>query len=175
MCQLAISQAAQQGNLGNTSEGQIEILLSLGNSVRLGGLQDFHLVINSASEDFTASQSICIGLLNDTRSYSLRAVGQGSVNAHRAFSLNNLKNQSIPFRVFFKDKFSPVRQEMMPGNRLENLSIGLTALDEFQAYINLIDCLYYNATLEIQIDAEDIASAATGSYSGVVTLTLIPE
>ena len=169
------SYAAQQGFPGTTSQGDIEIILALGNAARISGLDDFYLNINSAALDFSASQAICIGLLNNSQTYSIRAIGQGQFGSHQAFNLQNQGNDSIPFKVFFKDKSNDVKMELIAGERLSNLSIGSSASDEFNAYVNLIDCLYHNAVLEIQITSSTLANATVGTYTGSLTLTLVPE
>ncbi len=158
--------AATQGSVGTNSSGDIDINLTLGLLARISGISD--IAFGSwTSGNLNANQNLCVGLFG-TNLYQFRATGSGNNSSANAFALSN-GSDYIPYRVFFNDSTGlGGRTELSAATSINNQSASF-------AFFNIFGCLVRNANLSIIIEEPALESAETGSYTGTLTLTIIPE
>lgn len=161
-----LTSAATQGDLSQNSSGEIEISLTLGLLARLSGLTD--IVFGAWNNgDLTAEQNICVGLYG-TNQFRFRASGSGDNSSANAFALTN-GSTYLSYRVFFNDQTGTSgRNELSAGTALNGQTAGF-------AFWNIFGCLVNNANVSILIEESALNSAQAGSYTGTLTLTVVPE
>ena len=166
--------AANQGPLGNTSStGDIDVDLVLGLLTRISGLTDFPLGVWSGTGPLTANDNICIGRTGSgffSGSYRIRASGDGEPGDPSAFTLTNGASR-IYYRAYFNDvpNAGGGRQQLIGGSTLT----GQSGFGLFQAF-NMFGCLFNNANISIEVPESELAGG-TGTYTGTLTLLLLPE
>lgn len=166
--------AATQGSVGSTSNGSIDIVYSQGINVLIDGLADLSLGTWSGSGAMEANDDICIGRSGvgffGTGLYRIRASGDGEPAFPAAFTLTNGFNR-IHYNVYFNDEAELTgRTQLSPGVILSNQSsFGL-----FFIFNMLFGCSAQNANISIEVPETELSGAA-GTYTGTLTLLLIPE
>lgn len=161
--------SASQGQLGGSSNANLNITLTLGLFSRITGLSDFSFG-NWVGGDLSANDNLCIGLWGTgTRQYRIRATGDGNGSDINAFALSN-GTDFLPYRVFFNDQTGTVGQvELSSSSAL----LGQTAATG--SFANLFGCFIENANIALLIENSSLSAVNSGSYFGLLTLTLIPE
>lgn len=94
-CSSFAAQAANQGSLGGTSQGQITINASVPNSVQITGLADISFTNQNPTVAASSAQSVCVWSNTSTKGYNIKATGSGSSNA---FTIANGGN-TVPYTV----------------------------------------------------------------------------
>jgi len=165
--------AANQGNLGNTSSaGSVDIDLVLGLRTRISGFNDIPLGVWSGSGSLTGDDNLCIGQSGASfavGNYRVRASGDGEPGDPAAFTLSN-GAQTLKYNAWFNDAANagPARQPLVPGVTLTGqASFGLFQL--FNA-----SCNFLNANISVEVPESEL-QGGTGTYSGTLTLLLLPE
>ena len=166
--------AAVQGTTGTDSTGSVDIHYVQGLVTRINGFADFDLGTWGGSGPLTANDNLCIGRsavpLFGTGIYRIRAAGDGEPGDPSAFTLTNGVNQ-ISYNAYFNDSTGTAgRTQLTPGVTLTGQSgFGLSF------FFNMVfTCAWQNANLSIEVPESELSGAA-GSYTGTLTLTLIPE
>ncbi len=166
--------AAQQGTLGPTSTGSVDILLTTGLNARISGFTDLSLGTGNGSTDLTANDNICIGRTGvgffASGAYRILASGDGEPGDPAAFTLYN-GIERIYYDAYFNDQTGLTsRQQLTPGAVLTGQSgFGFWMILNF-----LFGCAVNNANISIVAPGASQVGPA-GVYSGTLTLTLIPE
>jgi len=160
------SNAANQGAVNNTSNGDINITLTLGLLSRITGLNDFTFG-TWTSGDLTANDNLCIGLFG-TNQYKISAQGSGDGSNINAFAITN-GSDYLPYRVFFNDQTNTAGQTEVFSSSI------LSAQGASGAFLNLFGCFTENANLEVSLASNDLAASGSGNYVGQLTVILIPE
>lgn len=158
--------AASQGDLSATSKGTSEISVTLGLLARISGLSDFTFG-NWNGGNLNADDNLCVGLFGAS-SYRIRAVGDGDGSDINGFALSN-GSDFIPYRVFYND------QTGLPGRTELAAATSISGQTASAAFWNLFGCLFNNANLSILLEEPDLIAAGAGSYTGKLTLVVIPE
>ncbi|WP_196138742.1 hypothetical protein [Aliikangiella sp. G2MR2-5] len=157
---------ATQGEFGSNSQGDVEITLTLGLLTRITGLADINFG-NWTGGSLTSDQNICIGLYG-TNNYRITATGSGDNSNVNSFALSNGVDY-LPYRVFYNDTSST-------SGRVELVSAQpLTGQTASNAFWNIFGCLTTNANLSMLIEEPALLSVPPASYTGTLTLTIIPE
>ena len=162
--------AATDGDLAATSTGSIDINFTLGIAGVIVDLRDFAFGTWSGSGELRDNDDLCIGTTG-TSQYIIRADGDGAGNS---FTLSN-GSANLPYRVFWNDDIGTAGNfELTAGVQVENLTNPPNAFQSIGggAYICTGD---RDANVEIVIDEAALQAAEAGSYSGVLTLTMIPQ
>jgi hypothetical protein len=153
-------QAATQGSVGASSNGSLEISLTLGPAVRVSGLQDIELNATQG-QDISGTSEVCI-YSSGANIFQLNALGSGQGNSFSViFGL-----QSIDLNVVYSNDQGDF--ELEPGVRLSS-TLGSSTDD--------IDCSTNGpqGRVSVSIDGADSMSAETDTYLGTLTLVVAAE
>lgn len=176
LCMLSstAAQAADQGPIGNTeSAGSVEVNLILGLLTRITGFDDLDLGVWSGSGSLSGNDNLCIGQSGAgffNGPYRIRASGDGEPGDPGAFTLSN-GAQSLKYNAWFNDapNAGPGRAPLTGGVTLT----GLNSFGIFQRF-NGSGCNFLNANISVEVPESEL-QGGTGSYSGTLTLVLLPE
>jgi hypothetical protein len=170
-----VAMAAGQGSSGLTSTGQVDMTLTTGLSARIAGLSDFALGTVATGSNAAANQDICIGRsgvgLFSAGSYRLRASGDGTATDAHAFVLRNGADE-ITYDVFFNDQPGLAGRVPLTGGVMLS---GQQGLGLFELFNLIFGCTVRNANVSIEVPAAQLAAASSGTYTGTLTLVLIPD
>lgn len=164
--------AATQGAPGNTSStGSVDVDLVIGFRTRISGLEDFNLGTWSGAGSLTANDNICVGGNYFGGGYRIRASGDGEPGDPAAFTLSNGASR-IKYNTFFNDvpNAGPDRVPMVGGVTLT----GQTGTSFPRIFNFFFGCVANNANISIEVPESELLGG-TGSYSGTLTLLLLPE
>ena len=163
--------AATQGSLGNTSTGTIEIGVSINRFVVIRGLRDFNFGLwNLGDGTLTDNDNVCIGKNAIGGPYAIRAAGNGNGIDPAAFTLNNGADQ-INYNVYWNDAPGVAGNvQLTPGVILHGQTGSF-----FSFLFNLFGFCISNANVQIEIPDTELQVANNGSYSGTLTLLIIPD
>lgn len=152
--------AATQGNEGATSIGSLNLIVGVGDKVRISGLSDISGTFNGTN-DIVGNSAACI-YRNGTGNYSIRAEGSGQNGSFVIAS----GSTTVPYQVSFNDGSGLVA--MSSGVDL----IGRTGADRFSP-----SCATNGntASVAVTIAATDLAQVPGANYSGTLTLVVAPE
>lgn len=169
-----VALAAQQGTNGATSSGNITINYIQNINTRITGFADMALGTWSGSGPLTANQNLCVGRSGigffGTGTYRILAHGDGEPGDPSAFTLSNGANQ-ISYDAYFNDQPGTAnRQQLTPGLQLT----GQTGFGFWMILNLLFGCSVNNANVSVEVPASELSSGV-GTYTGTLTLTLIPE
>ncbi|MEM7097345.1 MAG: hypothetical protein AAF541_03730 [Pseudomonadota bacterium] len=166
--------AAVQGNLGSSTTATTDLTYTQGLSARISGFSDMNLGTYSGTGSMTATDNICIGRSGvgffGSGAYRVRAAGDGTPGNPSAFTLSNGSEQMF-YNVFFNDQTGLIgRAPMTAGVALTGQSGG-----GFAFVFNLVfGCVFNNANLSIEVPEAEL-QRNIGTFSGTLSLTLIPE
>ena len=162
--------AAVDGELSGSSSGSIDITLALGVAGVIVDLRDFNFGNWSGSGELRDNDDLCIGTTG-TSQYIIRADGQGVGND---FILSNGSSQ-LPYRVFWNDTTGTAGNfELLAGVQVDNLTNPPNSFTPIGGG-GYICTGARDANVEVVIEETALQAAEAGSYSGVLTLTLIPQ
>lgn len=166
--------AADQGPIGNTeSQGSLEVNLILGLLTRITGFNDLDLGVWSGSGSLTGNDNLCIGQSGAgffNGPYRIRASGDGEPGDPGAFTLSN-GAQTLKYNAWFNDapNAGAGRAPLTGGVTLT----GLNSFGIFQRF-NGTGCNFLNANISVEVPESEL-QGGTGSYTGTLTLVLLPE
>lgn len=171
----ATAWGAGQGTAGTSSSGNVDITLTNGLSARIAGLTDFALGTWGGSGDLVANQDVCIGRngvgLFAVGAYRIRAFGDGDPADVNAFTLSNGTDR-IHYDVWFNDQTGLGGRTPLTAG----LMLGAQQGFGFWEILNWIfGCVVRNANVSIAVPQAELAAAAGGTYTGTLTLVLIPD
>ncbi len=164
--------AATQGNFGATSEGGSDVFIVLGLQGLITGLNDLSLGPWSGTGPLTANDNLCVGLMGTTQ-YQIRAEGDGNTTDPAAFTLVN-GTDVLYYRAFFNDRnqVKVATSTRLTGGQLLPQQNDLNAT---RVVNNMGGCIATNANIYLEITQAELQQAVLGTYSGTLTLTLVPE
>ncbi|TQV88473.1 hypothetical protein [Aliikangiella coralliicola] len=162
--------AAVDGELSSSSTGNIDITLALGVAGVIVDLRDFNFGNWSGTGELRDNDDLCIGTTG-TSQYIIRADGQGVGND---FILSNGSNE-LAYRVFWNDTTGTAGNfELFAGVQVDNLTNPPNSFTPIGGG-GYICTGARDANVEVVIEESALQAAEAGSYSGVLTLTLIPQ
>lgn len=146
--------AATDGTLGSTSTGTITITANIDQLVRISRLDDLDMGSLSPT-NLSATENFCV-YSNSSPNYQITATGSGTGGAF-AVSDGSLE---LPYLLTIN------------GNSAASGSpLSGAGANQFSTVCGATD----NATLTVLFNSTEIAAANTGTYNGVLTLTVAPE
>ncbi len=165
---------AQQGSTGAASSGDITINYIQNLNTRITGFNDMPLGTWSGVGPLTANENICVGRSGvgffGTGTYRILARGDGEPGDPSAFTLSNGASR-ISYNAYFNDQAGTAnRQQLTPGLQLT----GQSSFGLWMIFNLLFGCAVNNANVSIEVPASELASGV-GTYTGTLTITLIPE
>lgn len=162
--------AAVDGELSASSSGSLDITFALGIAGIIVDLRDFDLGTWSGTGDLRDNDDLCIGTTG-TAEYIIRADGQGAGNN---FILTNGSEQ-LPYRVFWNDTTGTAGNfELTAGVQSTNLTNPPNSFT-FIGGNSYICTGNRDANVEILVEESSLQAAKAGNYTGVLTLTMVPQ
>ena len=153
--------AATQGTLGATSQGTLDITLTINNLVQISALDDIALGAYTGVANMTGVDDLCV--YSNNGGYDITATGDG---AGGAFELTG-GSANIPYTVAWATTAGATTgTSLTAGVVLANQGGTFTTPDCGGAD---------NATVIVTVDDVDLASAPADSYTGVLTLLVAPQ
>jgi hypothetical protein len=152
--------AANDGNLGATSTGDIDITLTIPNLARISRLDN--IVYNWIGGDVSVSESFCV--FSSTRLYTIQANSANGTGT--TFRMTNAGNgQFVPYEVDWTDT----------GGTADNMDHGVPLASQATT-ANSVTCNNGdNTTLTVRMLGTDIASVPAATYTDTLTLVVTPQ
>ena len=92
--------AARDGEIGETSSGEISIRLQINQGIQISNLQDINIDIsNQANKDIEVKQQFCVSA-NESGRFSIAATPDQTGQAF--FSLSSANQETIQYQLYFK-------------------------------------------------------------------------
>jgi hypothetical protein len=153
--------AATQGILGATSQGTLDITLTIDPLVQISALDDIALGTYTGGANMTGADDLCV--YSNTGGYDITATGNG---AGQAFELLG-SSANIPYTVEWATTAGAgTGASLTTGTPLTGQSGAFTTPN-----CNGGD----NAQVIVTVDSTDLAAAPADNYTGVLTLLVAPQ
>lgn len=157
---MTAAQTTHDGRLGSSSTGQLLIFVSNRDLIKISNLSDILLSRNNVGE-FVGGTDACV-YRNATGTYTLTAYGSGE---NGKFSIIDGQRNSLNYHVSYDD-----------GTGSIAVTSSLALRGRLNANTQSVQCAGgNNASITIQVDAEEVDKAPAGTYSGGLTLVVSPE
>lgn len=156
--------AATDGTLGATSEGRLDISLTINALVMISNLNDFNFGNYGGAGDVTGDDDICIYRNDPAGQYRVTATATEGL-----FVIKSAANESIPYSVFFND-------ERDTQGAIE-LSYNASSPTQSGANSSSTTCFFgkvLNSNISVKFEESDLQAAVTGSYRGTLILAVDP-
>lgn len=165
-------QAASQGSAGATSSGTVEIGIAVNRAIIILGLRDFNFGLWRAGDGtLRDNDDVCVAKTSNFGTYGIRAAGNGDGFDPAAFTLSNGIDQ-VNYNVFWNDEIGTTGSQQLTPGLIEHGQVE-TFIHVLQAALFGVCAL--NANIEIEIPDTELSSAVGGTYSGTLTLLVIPD
>lgn len=164
--------AASQGSFGTNSSGTVEIGIAVNRAIIILGLRDFNFGLWRAGDGtLQDNDDLCVAKTSNFGTYGIRAAGNGNGLDPAAFTLSNGIDQ-INYNVYWNDETGTA------GN--QQLTPGLIQHGQVETNFHVIIAAFFgacalNANIEIEIPDTELSSSVGGTYSGTLTLLVIPD
>ena len=159
--------AANQGNLGATSSGNITISASVPSRARITGLADVAFTNQDPGTAASNAQNVCVWSNTATKGYTITATGDGGgVNA---FTLSN-GSTTVPYTIEWNSSSGqPSGTALSTGTA----SASLTTTATHQTCSSGVSS---TSSLIVRIGTAELSTMSAGtSYTGVLTLVVTPQ
>jgi hypothetical protein len=155
--------AATDGTLGTTSQGDLDITLTIQDLVRISGLADATFGNYAGSGDLNDNQDICV--------YRNDAAGQYTVTAtavEGAFTIDDGGGNDIAYNVYFNDVTGTTGEVALSYNTASATQSGANTSTD--------DCSVGgdSANVHVELLEANLLAAPSGAYSGTLVLTVAP-
>ena len=155
--------AASQGSLGTTSQGSLDITLSIEDLIRISDFSDMAFGAYSGTGDLNSNDDLCV-YRNDTGGqYTITATA-----SEGAFQVDDGGTNTIAYSVFFNDTTGTTGEVAVTYNTATATQSGANTTSS--------DCSVggLSANVHVRFLAADLQAAVPGSYSGTLVLTANP-
>jgi hypothetical protein len=186
-------QAANQGTVGASSSGNLDILVTATLYIVTFGFNDINLGTWSGAGDMTGDDNFCIARNGAGNSgvgytvpvdYAVQVVGSGDGQMASGFGLTN-GTHFLPFDAYFNDDDNLIgRVQLTAGTTLQpNTSSGYDNIANILNWNQSRGCVYRNivgvqsgpnANISIVVHESDLLKITSGTYTGTLTLTVQP-
>ena len=184
----SLQAATTQGSVGFTSTSTIDINVTTTESIVIFGMRAFSFGVWTVSDgDLADNENVCIGKTNQGSPYAIQATGDGDTLDPSAFTISNGADQ-IYYDVYWNDEVGTAGQvQLSPGSTLNNQDDapnGTYRRNRVAYGVGNTNCdpgntgprtPRENANLQIRIPSTQLATAASGLFTGVLTLLIVPE
>ncbi len=148
--------AAEDGTLGATSTGSLDVLVSIADRVQISGLDDIDLGAYSGSGELTGSDSFCV-YRNGTGLYDVEI---SSANADGgAFRMVSGTDNFLTYTVTFAGEAVSSGEEIEGAGHSTSVTCGGGT----------------NTTLAVSVAEAALQGAVSGSYADTVTMVVSPR
>jgi hypothetical protein len=153
--------AATQGTLGATSQGTLDITLTIDPLVQISALDNIALGTYTGGGNMTGADNLCV--YSNSGGYHITATGNGTGGAFELIGTT----VNLPYTVEWATSAGAGSgTAMTAGATLAGQSGTFTTPD-----CGASD----NAQVIVTVDSNDLASAPTGNYTGILTLLVAPQ
>jgi hypothetical protein len=153
--------AATQGTLGATSQGTLDITLTIDELVQISALDDIALGNYTGGANMTGVDDLCV--YSNIGGYQITATGNGAGSAFHLIGAG----ATIPYTVEWADSAGAGAGEpMTSGTVLTNQSGTFTTPNCNGGN---------NARVTVTVNSTDLAAAPAQDYTGVLTLMVAPQ
>ncbi len=159
----ANSFAANDGIIGATSTGDLDISLSILDEVRISNLTDITLG-TFVGADLSGTSAACV-FRSGTGNYEITASGNGGATSDQ-FVLNDGGANDVSYSVTYDDGSGAT--PLTSGTALTSQTGGDPASDTCAGTGD-------NGSIAVSVLAADMAPLPAGAYNGTLTLTVAPE
>ena len=156
--------AANQGDLGFTSQGSVDITVGVGDRVQISGLDDVALGQWSGTGALTGDEELCV--YSSTSNYEITVSG---LHASSTFALRAGGGTTLPYTANWADDPADATN----ANRGVTEGTPLTANVGNNTHFTCNGAI--NATLRIHITEANLQAAVAGNYSDTLTINVSPE
>lgn len=153
--------AATQGTLGATSQGTLDITLTIDPLVQISALDDIALGTYTGGGDMTGADDLCV--YSNNGGYDITATGNG---AGQAFELIG-GSANIPYTVEWATTAGAATGT--------SLTSGVTLAGQGGTFTTPNCNGADNARVIVTVDSTTLAAAPADSYTGVLTLLVAPQ
>jgi hypothetical protein len=159
--------AATQGTIGATSTGSVNINATISGLVQISDLNDLTFTGLNAGSSAQVTDNVCVWSNTASRSYTVRATGNGATSA---FTLASGTNAPIPYSVAWANTPNATSGTALTTNVTSAAFTSTAVLPSCAAGANP------TATLFVSIAAADQANmVADAAYAGALTLLVTPQ
>jgi hypothetical protein len=153
--------AATQGSLGATSQGTLDITLTIDPLVQISALDDIALGTYTGGGDITVGDDLCV--YSNNGGYDITATGNGTGQPFELIGTT----ENIPYTVEWATTAG--------AGTGTALTAGVALPDQGGTFTTP-DCGGTpNAQVIVTVADADLASAPSDSYTGVLTLLVAPQ
>ena len=153
--------AATQGTLGATSQGSLDITLTIDPLVQISALNDIALGTYTGGGDMTGADDLCV--YSNNGGYDITASGNGGGGAFELIGAS----ANVPYTVEWATSAG--------AGTGAALTTGVTLAGQGGTFTTP-DCGGAdNAQVIVTVDSNDLGSAPADSYVGVLTLLVAPQ
>jgi hypothetical protein len=164
---VASAHAATQGALGTTSTGTVTINATIAGLVQISNLTDITFSALTGAADAQQTENVCVWSNTSSKSYTIRATGNGTTGA---FTLASGTNAPVPYTVAWANSASATSGTGLTTN-VTSAAFTSTAVTPLCAA-----GASPTAKLFVTILATDQNSMiANAAYTGVLTLLVTPQ
>lgn len=165
-------QAASQGSAGATSSGTVEIGIAVNRAIIILGLRDFNFGLWRAGDGtLRDNDDVCVAKTSNFGTYGIRAAGNGDGFDPAAFTLSNGIDQ-VNYNVFWNDETGTAGSQQLTPGLIEHGQVETNGHVIAAAFFGIC---FLNANIEVEIPDTELSSAVGGTYSGTLTLLVIPD
>jgi hypothetical protein len=153
---------ASQGTLGATSQGTLDITLTIDPLVQISALDDIPLGTYAGAGDMTGADDLCV--YSNNGGYDITATGNGT---GQAFTLTGTSSATVPYTVEWATSAG--------AGSGTGLTTGVPLAGQSGTF-STPDCGgIENAQVIVTVADADLAAAPSDSYTGVLTLLVAPQ
>jgi hypothetical protein len=153
--------AATQGTLGATSQGTLNITVTINALVQISALDDIALGNYTGVASMTGADDLCV--YSNNGGYDITATGNGPGSAFELIGTS----ANIPYTVEWADTAG--------AGTGTPLAAGVTLADQVGTFTTPNCGGAENARVLVAVNNNDLASAPAGNYTGVLTLLVAPQ
>jgi len=164
--------AAEQGTLGETSEGSSDIEVEIQNMIQITDIDDITVEYGptgSAGNGFpngiSTGDDVCIYTNQVDTTYLVTATGDG---AGGAFTIESAAEDTIAYEVFWGDSDDPSAAAVALTSGVENAT-------QFTNATNTFPCVTNNASFRIAMTHSNLMNVPAGVYEGTLTINVVPD
>jgi hypothetical protein len=154
--------AANDGTLGTSSQGDLDITVTIQDLIQISDFSDFALGTYGGSGDLENNDDLCVYRNSAGAQYTVTATA-----SEGAFEVQD-GGESIAYSVFFNDVTGTTGEVQLSYNSASATQSG--------ANTQSADCSVggLSANVHVVIAEADLQAAVPGSYSGTLILTANP-
>lgn len=159
--------AATQGTIGATSTGTVTINATINGLVQISNLSDLTFTTLDGTTDAQLTENVCVWSNTSTRSYTIRATGDG---ASSAFTLASTGHSPVPYSVAWANSSTATAGTALATTTASAAFTSTAITPLCVAGASPTAKLFVGIT-----GANQSTMVANAAYTGVLTLLVTPQ